>query len=166
MNPNDIESISVLKDAAAAGIYGAQAAGGVILVTTKKAQAGKIKMSYLGQRGTDWSINVPQRLSLLEEAEFSNLARKNSGSGPEYNDLDLQRIRDGVPYVVNPNDTSTWQFYNQVPLTDQILKKYTTMVTHNLNISGGNEKLNFLISGGYYGKDGIFKVGPDDYTKI
>ena len=47
MNPNDIESISVLKDAAAAGIYGAQAAGGVILVTTKKAQAGKIKMSYL-----------------------------------------------------------------------------------------------------------------------
>ena len=121
MNPNDIESISVLKDAAAAGIYGAQAAGGVILVTTKKAQAGKIKMSYLGQRGTDWSINVPQRLSLLEEAEFSNLARKNSGSGPEYNDLDLQRIRDGVPYVVNPTDTSTWLFYNQVPLTDQIL---------------------------------------------
>jgi TonB-dependent SusC/RagA subfamily outer membrane receptor len=165
MNPNDIESISVLKDAAAAGIYGAQAAGGVILVTTKKAQAGKIKMSYLGQRGTDWSINVPQRLTLLEEAEFSNLARKNSGSGPEYNELELQRIRDGVPYVVNPNDTSTWLFYNQVPLTDQILKKYTAMVTHNLNISGGNEKLNFLISGGYYGKDGVFKVGPDDYKR-
>lgn len=165
MNPNDIESISVLKDAAAAGIYGAQAAGGVILVTTKKAQAGKIKMSYLGQRGTDWSINVPERLSLLEEAEFSNLARKNSGSGPEYNDLDLQRIRDGVPYVVNPADTTTWLFYNQVPLTDQILKKYTTMVTHNVNISGGNEKLNFLISGGYYGKDGVFKVGPDDYKR-
>jgi TonB-linked SusC/RagA family outer membrane protein len=165
MNPNDIESISVLKDAAAASIYGAQAAGGVILITSKKAKAGKIRVDYLAQQGVDWTLNVPKRMSLLEEAQFSNLARANSGSGPEYNDLDIQRIKDGIPYVVNPADTTTWLFYNQVPLADQILNKYTTMRTHNLSISGGNEKLNFLISGGYYGKSGIFKIGPDSYSR-
>jgi TonB-linked SusC/RagA family outer membrane protein len=165
LNPNDVENISVLKDAAAAAIYGAQAAGGVILVTTKKAKAGKIKFAYLAQQGTDWSINVPKRMSLLEEAEFSNLSRKNSGSGPEYSDVDIQRIKDGVPYVVNPADTTTWLFYNQVPLTDQVLKKYSSMTTQNLSISGGTEKLNFLLSGGYYNKSGIFKVGPDGYQR-
>ncbi|AFK01572.1 TonB-dependent receptor plug [Emticicia oligotrophica DSM 17448] len=165
LNPNDVESISVLKDAAAAAIYGAQAAGGVILVTTKKAKTGKVKFSYLAQQGTDWSINVPERMSLLEEAEFSNLSRKNSGSGPEYSDVDLQRIRDGVPYVVNPADTTTWLFYNQVPLTDQVLRKYSSMTTQNLSMSGGNEKLNFLLSGGYYGKSGVFKIGPDGYKR-
>ncbi|GGD80427.1 SusC/RagA family TonB-linked outer membrane protein [Emticicia aquatilis] len=165
LNPNDVENISVLKDAAAAAIYGAQAAGGVILVTTKKAKAGKIKFAYLAQQGTDWSINVPERMSLLEEAEFSNLARKNSGSGPEYSDVDIQRIKDGVPYVVNPADTTTWLFYNQTPLTDQVLRKYSSMTTQNLSISGGTEKLNFLLSGGYYGKSGIFKIGPDGYQR-
>jgi len=165
MNPNDVESISVLKDAAAASIYGAQAAGGVILITTKKAKSGKVKFNYLAQQGTDWSINIPSRMTLLEEAEFSNLAKKNSGAGPEYTDVDLQRIRDNVPYVVNPADTTTYLFYNQEPLTDQILKKYSSMTTQNLSMSGGNDKLNFLLSGGYYGKDGIFKVGPDNYKR-
>jgi TonB-linked SusC/RagA family outer membrane protein len=165
MNPNDIENISVLKDAAAAAIYGAQAAGGVILITTKRAKTGKVRVDYLAQQGIDWSINVPERMTLLEEAEFSNLARKNSGSGPEYSEMDLQRIRDGVPYVVNPTDTSTYLFYNQEPLTDQILRKHSSMTTQNISVTGGNEKLNFVISGGYYGKSGVFKVGPDGYQR-
>nr|WP_290940276.1 TonB-dependent receptor plug domain-containing protein [Haliscomenobacter sp.] len=82
LNPNDIENISVLKDAAAAAIYGAQAAGGVILITTKKGKSGKTVFDYSNQIGVDWALNVPQRLSLLEEAEYANLARKNAGSGP------------------------------------------------------------------------------------
>ncbi|MCA0233208.1 MAG: TonB-dependent receptor [Bacteroidetes bacterium] len=162
MNPNDVENISVLKDAAAAAIYGAQAAGGVILVTTKKGKSGKVTFDYLSQFGTDWSINVPSRMSLLEEAEFSNLARKNSGSGPEYSDFDLEQIRNNVPYVVNPVDTSTYLFYNQEPLTNQVLRKYTSMQTHNLTVRGGTDKLNFMLSGGFYGKNGVFKVGPDN----
>ncbi|GAA4395909.1 TonB-dependent receptor [Nibrella viscosa] len=165
MNPNDVESISVLKDAAAAAIYGAQAAGGVILITTKKGKSGKVTFDYLGQQGVDWSINVPGRMSLLEEAEFSNLARKNSGSAPEYTDEDLQRIRDGIPYVVNPADTGTYLYYNQVPLANQILRKYTSMQTHNITARGGTDKLNFLISGGYYNKQGVFKVGPDNFKR-
>ncbi|MCK8490400.1 MULTISPECIES: SusC/RagA family TonB-linked outer membrane protein [Spirosoma] len=165
LNPNDVESISVLKDAAAAAIYGAQAAGGVILVTTKKGKAGKVTFDYLAQYGTDWSINTPGRMSLLDEANFSNLARKNSGSNPEYTDDDLQRIRDGIPYVINPADTGTYLYYNQQSLSDQILKKNTMMATHNLTARGGTDKLNFLISGGYYEKQGLFKVGPDNYKR-
>lgn len=162
LNPNDIESISILKDAAAAAIYGAQAAGGVVLITTKKGKAGKVTFDYLAQYGTDWSINVPGRLSLMDEALYANLARTNSGSAPEYTDEDLQRIRDKIPYVVNPADTGTYLYYNQKSLTDQLLRKYTVMRTHNLTARGGSDKVNFLISAGYYEKQGVFKVGPDN----
>lgn len=161
LNPNDIENISVLKDAAAAAIYGAQAAGGVILITTKKGKSGKTVFDYSNQIGVDWALNVPQRLSLLEEAEYANLARKNAGSGPEYNDQELQRIRDNIPYVVNPSDTTRYIFYNQEDLISQVIRDYTPIQTHNLSARGGNEKTNFLISLGYYGKQGTFKVGPD-----
>ncbi|GAB4002953.1 TonB-dependent receptor [Spirosoma daeguense] len=162
MNPNDVESISVLKDAAAAAIYGAQAAGGVVLITTKKGKAGKVTFDYLAQYGTDWAINVPGRMSLLDEALFSNLSRKNSGSAPEYTDEELQRIRDGIPYVVNPADTGTYLYYNQQSLSDQLLRKFTSMKTHNFTARGGSDKVNFLVSAGYYEKQGVFKVGPDN----
>ena len=165
MNQNDIESISILKDAAAAAIYGAQAAGGVILITSKKGRNGKVTFDYSGMSGTDWAANVPERMSLLEEANFSNLARKNSGSGPEYSDFDLEQIKNNVPYLVNPADTTQWLFYNQNPLPQQILKTYTSMQTHNISARGGTDKLNFLISGGYYNKKGLFKVGPDQLTR-
>lgn len=161
LNPNDVENISVLKDAAAAAIYGAQAAGGVILITTKKGKSGKTVFDYSNQIGVDWALNVPQRLSLLEEAEYANLARRNAGSGPEYNDQEMQRIRDNIPYVVNPSDTTRYIFYNQEDLISQVVRDYTPMQTHNLSARGGNDKTNFLISLGYYGKQGTFKVGPD-----
>uniref|UniRef100_UPI003B3BE694 SusC/RagA family TonB-linked outer membrane protein n=1 Tax=Spirosoma sp. TaxID=1899569 RepID=UPI003B3BE694 len=162
LNPNDVENISVLKDAAAAAIYGAQAAGGVVLITTKKGKAGKVTFDYLAQYGTDWAINVPGRMSLLDEALFSNLARANSGSAPEYNDDDLKRIREGIPYVVNPADTGTYLYYNQQSLADQLLRKYTSMKTHNFTARGGSDKVNFMLSAGYYDKQGVFKIGPDN----
>ncbi|WP_229598324.1 TonB-dependent receptor [Runella aurantiaca] len=162
MNPNDVESMSVLKDAAAAAIYGAQAAGGVILVTTKKGKAGKVTFDYLGQYGTEWAINVPERLSLLDEANLVNLGQLNAGAGPEYNAFDLEQIRNNVPYVVNPADTNNYLFYNQEPLTDRLLRKYTSMRTHNITARGGTDKFNFMVSGGYYEKQGVFKVGPDN----
>ena len=165
MNQNDIESISVLKDAAAAAIYGAQAAGGVILITSKKGKEGKVVFDYSGISGIDWAANIPERMTLLQEAEFSNLARKNSGSGPEYSDFDLEQIRNNVPYLVNPVDTTQYLFYNQEPLSKQVLKDFTNMTMHNLSARGGSEKLNFLISGGYYNKKGLFKLGPDQLSR-
>ncbi|PGH38529.1 MAG: SusC/RagA family TonB-linked outer membrane protein, partial [Candidatus Nephrothrix sp. EaCA] len=161
LNPLDIVNISVLKDAASAAIYGAQAAGGVMLITTKKGKPGKTVFEYSNQTGVEWALNVPKRMSLLDEALYSNTARKNAGTGLEYSDLDLQRIRDNVPYVVNPADTAQYIFYNQTDMISQVMNKYTSMQNHNFSASGGTEKINYFASLGYYGKKGVFKVGPD-----
>ncbi len=165
LNPDDIESVSVLKDAAAASIYGARAAGGVILVTTKTGKKGKMRINYDGRLTVQYPLNVPQRLSLLEEAEYSNLARTNSGSGLEYTDFDLENIRNGVEFVVDPNDPNKYLTYNQKSIRDQVLRNQYLMTSHNLNASGGTEKIKYLFSVGYFDQEGVFKFGPDNYKR-
>ncbi len=162
LNPNDIETISVLKDAAAAAIYGAQAAGGVILVTTKKGKRGKTIFEYSLLGGADWAINVPEKMPVWEESEYNNIARVNSGSAPTYSEEAIRFLKDGsMQYRINPGDTNQYQYFNTIPLTDQLLRKRTWMQTHNISARGGTDKLNFMLSFGYYDKQGIFKVGPD-----
>ncbi|UNY97474.1 TonB-dependent receptor [Zhouia spongiae] len=165
LNPNDIESVSVLKDAAAAAIYGVQAAGGVILIKTKGGKAGKTKIDFSSQVSGSWAINLPERLSLLEEAEYSNLARANAGVGPEYSELDIERIKAGVQYVVNPNDPNRYIYYNTTDTRDVLLRDVSFMQTHNLRASGGSEKIKYLASMGYIEQDGVFKVGPDKFRR-
>src|SRR5690606_37891500 len=92
MNPNDIESISVLKDAAAAAVYGAQASGGVIVVTTKKGEKGKTVFNYSNLFGAIQFLNQPEFVTLLEEVEFYNLSFKNPGLGLVYSDNDFKRV--------------------------------------------------------------------------
>ncbi|WP_246000388.1 SusC/RagA family TonB-linked outer membrane protein [Pontibacter diazotrophicus] len=162
MNPNDIATISVLKDAAAASIYGAQAAGGVILITTKQGKDGKVVFDYSTQVGVDWALNLPQRMETWEEAEYSNLARANAGQGPEYTAEEIGYFKDGsTPYIINPADTNNYLYYNTESIIDQVVRKNTAMQTHNLSARGGTEKLNFMASVGFYDKQGMFKVGPD-----
>src|SRR5690606_16843564 len=80
LNPNDIESISVLKDAAAASIYGSNAAGGVILITTKSgSRDGKVTFSYSGSVGMKAPVNMPERVDTWVEATMQNEARTNAG---------------------------------------------------------------------------------------
>ena len=166
LNPNDVESISVLKDAAAASIYGAQAAGGVILVTTKKGRSGKTVFEYSNLFGIDWALNVPERLPSWEEATLSNLARKNAGTTPEYTDQEIQWLKDGTnQYSINPLDTNQYLYYYTGDFTKDILRDRTNMQTHNISARGGNEKLNFFTSFGYYDKQGIFKIGPDQNNR-
>jgi TonB-linked SusC/RagA family outer membrane protein len=165
LNPNDVETVTVLKDAAAAAIYGAQAAGGVILVTTKSGKSGKTIFEYSTQIGTEWALNVPDRLTLLQEAEFSNLSRANRGVAPEYNEEALQFIRDGVEFVQDPTNPNRWITYNQKSIREQVLRDYSPMQTHNFSARGGNEKTNYLVSLGYYDKQGVFKVGSDNFDR-
>lgn len=165
INPTDIETVTVLKDAAAAAIYGARAAGGVILITTKNGKPGKTTFDYTSQFSVQWGLNIPKRLSLLEEAEFSNLARMNRGIGAEYSEFDLDNIRNGVEYVVSPSDSSKYIYYNQQSIKDQVLRKRSAIKTHNLSIRGGTEKINYLFSLGYLDQEGVFKVGPDNFKR-
>lgn len=162
INPNDIESISVLKDAAAAAIYGAQAAGGVILITTKKGEAGKTVFEYSSIVGMDWALNVPDRMEVWEELEHNNLARLNSGAAAAHSEETISILKEGkIQYRINPNDSTRYQYYNTESIVDQLLRKHSLMQTHNLSARGGTENLNFLISLGYHTKEGVFKVGPD-----
>ncbi|GEO06118.1 SusC/RagA family TonB-linked outer membrane protein [Adhaeribacter aerolatus] len=162
LNPNDIASITVLKDAAAAAIYGAQAAGGVILVTSKKGAAGKTIFEYSSIVGADWALNVPERMSTWEELENNNLARLNSGAAAAHSAETIQILKEGtMEYRINPNDTTRYQYFGSKSIVDQMLRKYSMMQTHNISARGGTEKLNFLVSMGFYDKQGVFKVGPD-----
>jgi TonB-linked SusC/RagA family outer membrane protein len=165
MNPNDIENISVLKDASSTSIYGVEGAGGVIVVTTKKGDEGKVKFQYSGLSGIDYALSVPTKLSLLEEANFSNLARSNSGQTPEFSVTDLENIKNGVPYIVDPSNPNAYRYYNNSPLTDQLLDNYMRMTSHSLSASGGSKNVNYLISGAYYHKDGVLKYGGDNVAR-
>jgi TonB-linked SusC/RagA family outer membrane protein len=162
LNPNDIESITVLKDAAATAIYGARAAGGVIVVTTKQGKSGRITVDYSGLYGWQKPIRIPQRLNSWEEAEMANLSRANAGAQPAFRQEEIDWMRDpAINYVVNPSNPNEYLYYdniNQIPLT---IREYTPSQNHNLSLRGGDEKSNFFVSLGYYGQNGIYKVGND-----
>ncbi|MEZ5005113.1 MAG: TonB-dependent receptor plug domain-containing protein [Bacteroides graminisolvens] len=96
LNPNDISTISVLKDAAACAIYGARAAAGVILITTKSGGEGKSRISYNGYFGINTPGNMPERLPAWEEQEFINVSRINASGSPEWN-------AEQTSWVGNPN---------------------------------------------------------------
>jgi TonB-linked SusC/RagA family outer membrane protein len=134
-NPNDIESIQVLKDAASTALYGSRGMNGVIVVTTKKGKAGPMKINYDFYYG---SQNIQKRLPLTNAAQFikiNNLAYTNNGNAP-------LNLRTGV-------DTD-WQ--------DELFKA-GTLKEHNLNFSGGAENSNYFISMNYYDQEGAI-VGP------
>jgi TonB-linked SusC/RagA family outer membrane protein len=166
INPLDVESMTILKDGAAAAIYGAQAAGGVILVTTKMGKKGKAKFDFSTQIAGQEAINVPDRMPLLEEANFSNLARANAGQGPEYSATDLENIKNGVEYIPHPTNPNQYVYYNQKNIADQVLRKNSFIKTNNLTASGGTEKTSYLFSLGYLDQEGVFKVGPDHFNRF
>ncbi|TEB45393.1 TonB-dependent receptor [Flavobacterium circumlabens] len=166
INPTDVESLSVLKDGAAAAIYGAQAAGGVILVTTKKGKEGKTTFDFSNNLAIQKPLYIPQRLSLFDEASMANLARKNAGVADEYSAADLLNIQNGVPYIENPQDPNGYTFYNQKDNNKEILRDNSIINTYNLSARGGTAKTNYLFSLGYLDQGGMFKVGEDNFKRL
>ena len=167
INPNDIESVSVLKDAAAAAIYGARAAGGVVLVTTKKGKAGKLTVSYSGLYGIQSALNVPGRLHSWQEAQMANEARINAGQAASYTAQQIKWMQDpDTNYVVNPNNPSDYQYYYDLDQKPLIMRENSPMWNHNISVRGGGTKDNFFFSLGYYKQQGIFKLGPDKTDRV
>jgi len=164
LNADDIESVSVLKDAAAASIYGARAAAGVILVTTKKGVAQRTKISYNGSFGFDLPGLMPKRLPPWEEQEMINIARFNNTGAPEQNPEATSWI--GNPnYNYYPNGTR-WTFHTNSNWLHEGTKEYSTQQTHSVSVSGGNDKTTYYVSGGFYTKGGMLKYGPDNFNRI
>ena len=135
LNPNDIASIEVLKDAASGAVYGARAANGVILVTTKTGKIGATKVSYDFSYG--WQ-NAWKKRDVLNASQYAMMINEgyiNAGMAPKYSD----------PYSYGTG--TDWQ--------DLVFNDNAPMMNHQLSVSGANEKVSYLFSAGYYTQDGI-----------
>ncbi|MGQ1785372.1 SusC/RagA family TonB-linked outer membrane protein [Saccharicrinis sp. GN24d3] len=179
IDPNDIESISVLKDVASTAIYGARAAYGVILITTKNGKANSgIKVSYSSNYAITSLINMPKNADPLSFAYTMNEARENLGSSPYYSDEKLEWIAmnmkepGSAPEVLESSNGLTWNLgtdgLNASAATDWhsiIFKDYSSRTKHNLNLSGGNETLRYYLSGGFYDEKGQLKQADDFFKR-
>jgi TonB-dependent starch-binding outer membrane protein SusC len=155
LNPNDIESISVLKDASAA-IYGAQAANGVILVTTKRGKSGKPTISYDGNFGLSQPTRVPKLVSSYEYAIFRNEKdlRQNAGT-PTFTPEQIQKYKDGSDPLNYPS--TDWY--------DEVLKPWTPQTQHSISISGGSERVKYFMSGAYTFQDAFYRKSATNYRQ-
>lgn len=164
INPEDIESMQVLKDAAMASIYGSRANNGVIVITTKKGKSGKAKLSYSGSVGVINSVKGYDEVLNTSSSVYAQAMKKkfpdettawyaNPSSLPKY-----------IQPFGNTVDEATYDILNnQISLTNQegtnwwkTMTRTGKMTDHNLNLSGGNEMATFNISAGYLHQDGVF----------
>lgn len=153
INPNDIESISVLKDAASSAIYGNRAANGVILITTKKGKKGEAKIEYNNYFGFQQVTQVPNVVTdAVTYMEGKNLALANEGRAAEYTPELIQEYRDGVAQTAS--DPSLRYIYPNTNWFDVMFRK-ATIQEHNLRFAGGNEKTTHSISLSYLDQNGI-----------
>ncbi|WP_231427015.1 TonB-dependent receptor [Pedobacter sp. Leaf250] len=137
INPADIESIDILKDAASSAIYGSRAASGVVVITTKKGKQGSTKINYEGWVGSSKAQNLNPLLNAAEYVQIKNEARTNIGLAPAFF---LQTRSDGTQVETN------WYDYAYRTATSQ---------NHALNFSGANEKTSYFISLGYSNQEGF-----------
>lgn len=146
ISPNDIESVSILKDASSAAIYGSRAANGVILITTKRGRTGFSEITYNTSFGWQKATNLPMHLSSAQYAELYNEGLSNEGLAPRYSADDIAKYKSGS----DPNFPNT----NWVGL---LLTEPSFTQDHNLTFSGGNEKTNFRASFEYFDQGGLIK---------
>ncbi|MGI4761367.1 MAG: SusC/RagA family TonB-linked outer membrane protein [Janthinobacterium lividum] len=145
LNQADIASIEVLKDAASASIYGVQAANGVVLVTTKRGQAGGTHINYNGYGGLQKATNVVQ---MANAAEYATL----------YNEKNAQiALRGGSPGANLPTNLPSTDWFNEI-------SRVASVQNHQLSLSGGNDKVSYTFSGSYLQQKGI--VQNNDYERI
>lgn len=144
VDPKDIESISVLKDAASAAIYGNKAANGVILITTKKGKSGKLSVEYNGYFAIQNVTRFPDLLGSVDFMELYNEARMNSGLQPAYSEEWIDHFRKGDNPGVYPDRNWADFYFKPAPQHN-----------HYLKVNGGTEQLTYTFSVGYLDQDGI-----------
>ena len=146
VDPNDIQSISFLKDAASASIYGNRAANGVILVETTKGAEGRTQVSYSNNFGWQKASELPDFLPSWEYATYYNMALKNMGKGEAYTAEEIQKFRDG-------SDPDNYPNCNHLKWVLESGNGF--MQQHNISVRGGNARNSFNISLGYRSQNGL-----------
>ncbi|MDD4591690.1 MAG: TonB-dependent receptor [Parabacteroides sp.] len=152
INQNDIEQISILKDASSA-IYGARAANGVILITTKRGSIGKPVFNYTFNQGLTQPTRLPEMANSWEFADYVNTYRISHGQEAFYTAEEIQIMKDGSDPLNYPN--TNW--------IDLIFKKVSTQSMHNMNVRGGTDKAKYSISGSYTHENSLVKDGIHEY---
>lgn len=171
LNPSDIESLSVLKDAASSAIYGARAAYGVILITTKKGRKNSApKISYSTNYQIQQAVRQPKQLNSVEYQEAVINAQVLEG-GVASND-DLFKLEQVKKYFNNPTTAPSYYvaggtniWVANIDPFDEFLKNSAPLKSHNLSVSGGSEKSNYYASVGYRNQEGMVALG-EDWRKI
>jgi len=148
ISPEDIESFSVLKDASATAIYGQRGANGVILITTKKGDTGKIHIQGKLSYGYNATGKLPNYADAYTYATLANEARETRYQSPIYTDQELAIIKNGLDPDLYPN--VNWE--------DLMLKNGASQFRTELNLTGGSDAATYFVSGSYYSEDGIYKT--------
>jgi len=181
INPNDVASISVVKDASAAAIYGARAAFGVVLVTTKSGDSsGKTRISYSGR----WGWNEPTTSTDYETRGYYSVYlndlfwRSYAGNNyTRYTEQDMMELwarrNDRTEHPDRPwvkidqrDGRDTYVYYGNTDWYHYLFKDEHPNTSHSISLSGGNDRVDYLLSGSYYSEEGLFRQHPDKLQKI
>lgn len=163
VNPQDIETISILKDAASSAIYGARAAEGVILITTKSGTSSKTQIEYSGNISFNTPTRIPQSTTALEHARLSNLAFTNAGLSPVFSEKALNALSD--PSVIDLPNGNDWIYTADMDWIG-LMMDHSFQQQHNLTVSRSQESLKYLFSAGWLDQNGMFsEYGPDNFDR-
>ena len=175
INPNDIESITVLKDAASSAVYGARAAYGVMLITTKRGKKGdKVSVTYNIMSSWNKPTVLPKKANSLESVETFNAAAANSGLPAPFGTDQIGRIKQymtnpsSVPVTTpDPNDPNRWSWDNANANTDWVKEyiKPSFSQKHDLAVSGGSKSTSYYTSFGFLDQGGILRYGDDKFSR-
>ena len=147
IDPNEIESVTILKDASATAVFGVRGANGVILITTKRGAEGKAKISFTTSAGVNVRTKELEFANSYQYASYVNMMRTNDGNEPLYSDEQLGAFRDHT----NP------LLYPDINWIDYCMNKAAFQSQHNVSISGGTNNMRYFVSAGLFTQDGMFK---------
>lgn len=165
INPDDIESISFLKDAAAAAIYGARAAGGVVLVTTKSSTSGKTRINLNSFYSFNITARQPERLNSWDEQTLIDEARFNATGAREFTPEQIEWLKN-PNFNYRPNLTSNrWEYFDNTDWIKAGMSTVNHSQNHSISVGGGTKELNYLLSTGFQNSDGVLRYGPDDNSR-
>jgi TonB-linked SusC/RagA family outer membrane protein len=158
INPDDIENISILKDASTTAIYGSRAANGVVLVTTKRGQEGDVKIDFNSYWGLQRVTNKPEHMETATYMRQQNYAFQNAGQSPRYSETFIREWIDN-----HEKDPITYRKANQ---WQDAVYRNALQHNYNLSVSGGNEKAKGLMTLRYYKQDGVIPHFDSDIKEI
>lgn len=151
IDPDEIETFSLLKDAAATAVYGAEGANGVILITSKRGRIQKTAINYRGEYSYSSPTRVPRMANSFDYLRMYNEAQLNDGLQPAFTDDLLDKYRLNVDPDLYPS--SNWY--------DLLLRNNTYNTRHNLNFRGGGDRMRFFVNAGFFNESGLFKSSKE-----